>query len=119
MTVRLAAAFALVVAGFALVAYLLTPTPAARPAPAPVAVQPAVHAAAAPDPFLAALVGDATDLAPEQATTLSAAADRVCEGLTSGVPEGFMIRELSGELHLTLDEAHRLVETAASVRCAA
>lgn len=113
--------FAAVVGALAALAALLLPAAAGATQPtqrpAPVTVAPAVHAA--PDAFLTALLGDATDLAPGQGEQLLEAADRVCEGITAQVPEGFMIRTVSEEQGVTLEEAHQFVETAMSVHCVA
>lgn len=117
MTIRTAAAFALVVAGFAILANLLLPADA----PAAVAEAPAVVAVETPapavDPLLAALA-PSTDLAPEQAARLLDAADRVCEGLTAGVPVAIMSTDLMHDLSLTGEEARDLVNTAALIHCA-
>lgn len=113
--------FAAVVGALAALAALLLPASAAATVPAQqVSVVPAVHATTPqPDAFLVALLGDATDLAPGQAEELLLAADRVCEGITAEVPEGFMIRTVSEEQGVTLEEAHQFVETAMTVHCAA
>jgi hypothetical protein len=113
--------FTAVVAALAALAALLLPSSAAATAPAQqVTVVPAMHATTPqPDAFLVALVGEGTDLPVQQAEALSLAADRVCEGITAQVPEGFMIRTVSEEEGLTLEEAHRFVETATAVHCAA
>lgn len=120
---------ALLLAAFAGLAVLLLPASAGAvtatdhgqpPVVAATALPPGAVAPAqadAPDAFLAALLGPATDLAPGQAETLTAAADRVCEGFTAGVPVVVMADRLSAELGLTDEEARHLVNTAGTVHC--
>lgn len=115
---------AVVLAALALLALLLRPAPAeavqpaqpSAPAAAPLTPEPAADLT---DGFLPALLGDGTDVDPATAAELTYAADRVCEGITAGVPEGFMIRTVSEEQGVTLEDAHTFVETAARVHCAA
>jgi hypothetical protein len=124
---RTLAAFALVVAAFAALASILTSgVPAhAVQAPAPVVVQaPAVQAAPVveepaldEDPFLGALLGDAG--LPANALDLSYAADRVCEGMTAGVPLLDMADAVAGEFSVDDEQAHEFVRLAATIRCSA
>lgn len=108
-----AALLALIGAAVALIAALLMPNPAsAVSAPAPV---PAT-ATGELDGFLAALA-PSTDLSPEQAADLLAAADLVCEGVTAEVPVMVMADTLAADLGLTDEEARHLVNTAATVYC--
>jgi hypothetical protein len=120
-TVTTAALLAVVAAGIGLLAALLMPAPASAlqtPAdPAPRVSAPA-DAPQAADGFLTALLGD-TEVDPAVAAELSLAADRVCEGVTAGVDRATMATTLSAELSLTPAEAHWLVSTAETTRCAA
>ncbi len=116
--------FAAVVGALAALAALLLPAAAGATVPThrpqEVRLAPAVHATTPqPDAFLVALVGPGTDLAPGQAEELTLAADRVCEGVTAGVPEGFMIRTVSEEQGVSLEDAHRFVEAAMTIHCIA
>lgn len=118
MTRPLAAAV-LVAAAFAVLAAVLMPAdPPQRPAVAVAEAAVATDHTQPADAFLRQLVGPGTDLSDAQITDLTTAADLVCEGTTAGVPEGFMIRSTADTLGLTLQEAHRLVETALTTRCA-
>jgi hypothetical protein len=109
--------FAAVTLGFAALAATLLPTAAERPAV--VELAPALRSTAAePSPFLVALLGDGTHLDAAQVEELTAAADRVCEGVTADVPVMVMADTLAGELSLTDEEARHLVNTAATVHCA-
>jgi hypothetical protein len=118
---RTAAAFALLLAAFGVLAALLMPAPAAhalQEGPAP-AAEPQTPDAPA-DAFLTALVGPGTDLTPQQAADLTAAADRVCEGFyVADVPVAVMTDGLMRELTLTGEEARHLIDTATAVRCTA
>jgi hypothetical protein len=58
-----------------------------------------------------------TDLTPDQAREVISTANRVCDGLTAQVPEGFMIREVSESQGLSLAEAHAFVEAAIALNC--
>lgn len=111
-TARLVAAFALVLAGFALIAVALMPSSPARAVAATEA-----PAAVEVDPFLVALA-PGTHFAPEHADALLAAADRVCEGVTAEVPVVDMANALAESLGLTDEEARDFVNTAATVHCA-
>lgn len=127
MSARLATALALItVAGFAVIAALLLPDPGTR-ATTPVAVSEAAHEAhtggtavsATLDAaaFVAALAPGA-DLPADRVAELSLAADRTCEGLTAQVPVTVIEQTLTATEQLTVEEAHRFVEVAATVRCA-
>jgi hypothetical protein len=114
---------AAVLTAFAALAAILLPASAGavQPAqrPATVELAPAMHSTATTgSPFLTALVGPGTDLTEGQAAELIAAADRVCEGFTAGVPVAVMSTTLMTELSLTGEEARHLVNTAAVLHCA-
>lgn len=121
---RTLAALALVVAALAAVAALLMPSPAAGatgPAPAPEAAlahdsRTAHGTGVGPDLPVLAAAAPAGELTPAQATEVLYAADRVCEGIVAGVPEGFLVRTAAEEGGLTLTDAHAFVE-AAITRC--
>lgn len=80
-----------------------------------VAAEPAARSTV--DPLLTALA-PGSDLAPDTAAALLAAADRVCEGVTAEVPVVDMANALTVELSLTDEEARTFVNTAATVHCA-
>lgn len=70
---------------------------------------------------LGALPGSAGTeaLSSSQQSAAEMAADRVCEGRTAGVPEGFMVREIAAEGGMTLEDAHMWVEQVLATRCGA
>jgi hypothetical protein len=109
------AALALLVLTLVGLALMLRPAPAeaVQPAPAPAVVHVTPET---PDAFLRTLVGDGTHL-PPNAEELSLAADRVCEGITAGVPVMVMADTAAAQLALTDEEARHLVNTAAVTRC--
>jgi len=113
---RTLAAFALVVAAFAVLASILT---SGTPAVALQAAPPAVEALAPVevDPFLRDLLGDAG--IPANADELLLAADRVCEGVTAGVSVAEMSTVTMRDLGITGEEARHLVNLAATTRCVA
>lgn len=122
---RTHAAFALVVAALAVLAALLMPNPPADAHTHPASSQavlgqhsPIVRGTAVgPDLAVLTAAAPATEtLTPGQADEALLAADRVCDGLTSQVPEGWMIRAVAEEQGMTLTDAHAFVE-AAITRC--
>lgn len=127
-TARATAALLLIAAAVGAIALLLMPSPAAHadthPRPAE-AVSRSLAATATPrgtgvgaDLDVLAAAAPGSELSPAQADEALLAADRVCEGITAGVPEGFMIRTVADESGLPLPQAHLFVE-AAAVRCGA
>jgi hypothetical protein len=58
-----------------------------------------------------------TDLTLDQAREVVLAADRVCDGMTAGVPLMDMADTLTVDLGLTDTEAHAFVRSAAQVNC--
>jgi molecular chaperone DnaK (HSP70) len=129
-TIRPLAALLLIAAAVAVIGALLMPNPGARadtPAPPAQDRTATLSGSAAPlrgtgiGPDLAVLSAAAPQgeaLTPAQTTAALQAADRVCEGLTAEVPEGFMIRAVADESGLPLSDAHAFVE-AAMTRCGA
>lgn len=130
ITARASLALLLLAAAFAALFALLAPqslagddTPAAVPSggTATLSGSDAVIRGTGVGPDLAVLDAAAPaggDLSPRQAAQALLAADRVCEGVTANVPEGFLIRTAATEGGLTPADAHRFVE-AALIRCAA
>lgn len=107
-TARTTAALLLIAAAVGAIGFLLMPNPPARaasPASGPVA--------AAPD----LSTPGAEPLTPGQEAAASAAADRVCEGLTAGVPVTTMETTVAAEGGMSLPAAHDWV-AAAAARCA-
>jgi hypothetical protein len=125
-TIRPLAALLLIAAGVAVIAALLMPNPGARadtPAPAAQARTATLSGSAVAhgtglgsDLAVLSAAAPAGELSPAQATAVLESADRVCEGLTAEVPEGFMIRAVAEESGLSLPDAHAFVE-AAMTRC--
>lgn len=116
----LAAFAALLLAGAALAA-LLMPTPPAhadtRP-PAVVNLNASLGSTAnVGDPLLTAAAPGA-ELSPAQAAEVHATADRICEGLTAGVPVTTMETAVAADTGLPLPQAHAFV-AAALTACAA
>jgi hypothetical protein len=125
MSPRLLLALTTIALGFAAIAALLMPNPGTRTS-TPAAVSEAAHEAHAggtavsttlDDTRLAAALAPATEIPADRAAELSLAADRICEGLTAEVPVTTIEQTLVAQESLTADEAHRLVEVAATVRC--
>jgi hypothetical protein len=121
-TAAVLAATALVLAVGALLAIVLTPNPGANAAqPGPAAEAPAEWVEPAPvevDPFLAALVGEGTEV-PANSAELLLAADRVCEGLTAGVDLLTMQDGIAVEFGVGDEEARLFVNLAAGIHCIA
>jgi hypothetical protein len=129
-TIRPLAALLVIAAAVAVIAVLLTPNPGARadtPAPPAQDRTATLNGSAAPlrgtgiGPDLAVLSAAAPQgeaLTPAQTTAALQSADRVCEGLTAEVPEGFMVRAVAEDSGLSLSDAHVFVE-AAMTRCGA
>jgi hypothetical protein len=90
----------------------------AAPLPGP-AIAPAMVATTNDDTFLTALYGPGTDVEPARAQQLLEAGDRVCEGLTDGVPVAVMTAELMPELRISGDDARIFVGAASQILCAA
>ena len=94
------------------------PPAAVEPAPAPADVlAPSVSGVDAE--FVAALVGPATDLAPERSLELVYAAHRVCEGFTAEVPVMVLADSLVAAYGFTDDEARAFLTLADEFYCAA
>jgi hypothetical protein len=129
-TIRPLAALLVIAAAVAVIAALLIPNPGARadtPAPPAQDRTATLSGSAAPlrgtgiGPDLAVLSAAAPQgeiLTPAQTTAALQSADRVCEGLTAEVPEGFMVRAVAEDSGLSLSDAHVFVE-AAMTRCGA
>lgn len=122
---RATAALLLLAAAVAVIAAVLMPNPPARamtaaaPAPSRTATLsgPQAHGTGVgPDLPVLAAASPTGELSPAQATEALYAADRVCEGIVAGVPEGFLVRTAAEEGGLTLTDAHAFVE-AAITRC--
>ncbi len=75
-----------------------------------------VESALDDDPFLVALLGEATGL-PANADELSLAADRVCEGFAAGVPLVSMTDRIAVEFGVDDEESRRFVNLAGVTRC--
>jgi hypothetical protein len=112
-----ALAFAAVLALGALLAAVLMPNPTAQAAPAVEVAEVAPVVAEPAAPFLVALLGDSGT--PENAGELLLAADRVCEGLTAGVPVVVMADGIAAEFGVDDEQARHFVNTAGVVHCAA
>lgn len=125
-TARAYAALLLIAAAVGLIAAVLMPNPPARaqtpagPAQERTATLSGPHGTAvAPDLAVLDAAAPGTEaLTADQAAEVFAAADRVCEGLTAGVPVTAMESEISTSGGLTLPAAHGFV-AAASLRCQA
>jgi hypothetical protein len=129
-TIRPLAALLVIAAAVAVIAVLLIPNPGARadtPAPPAQDRTATLSGSAAPlrgtgiGPDLAVLSAAAPAgeiLTPAQTIAALQSADRVCEGLTAEVPEGFMVRAVAEDSGLSLSDAHVFVE-AAMTRCGA
>jgi hypothetical protein len=88
--------------------------------PTPAVAQESVESLVAHDNLLLARAGQfvpATELTLDQAREVIAAADRVCEGMTAGVPLMDMADALTVDLGLTDTEAHDFVKAAAQLNC--
>jgi hypothetical protein len=128
--IRPLTALLVIAAAVAVIAVLLMPNPGARadtPAPPASDRTATLSGSAAPlrgtgiGPDLAVLSAAAPAgeiLTPAQTIAALQSADRVCEGLTAEVPEGFMVRAVAEDSGLSLSDAHVFVE-AAMTRCGA
>lgn len=126
-TIRPAAALLLVAAGVALLAALLIPNPPARaqvPAPAAqggtAALSGPAHGTGAGADLAvldAATPEGAEALTPAQVVEVFATADRVCEGLTAGVPADRIVQTVGVQAGLPILDARAFV-SAATARCA-
>jgi hypothetical protein len=83
-------------------------------------------ASARPDPgqpvseqqhFVRTLVGPGVGVSAAQSRKLYRAGQRVCEGLTAGVPRSTMTRTLVRQLDLSRPEARRLIKVADRIIC--
>lgn len=83
--------------------------PAYTAAPAPVQVTTQVHRIDA----IPAEVEGTEPLTGDQYAAAQAAADRICEGMTAGVPLYLMDTAIAEEGGLSLEQAHQFVTTAA------
>jgi hypothetical protein len=128
-TIRPVLALLVLAAAVAGIAVLLMPNPGARAdTPAPPAQERTAPLSGSAAPVrgtgigadlavLSAAAPQGTEsLSPAQTAAALESADRVCEGLTAEVPEGFMIRAVADESGLSLSDAHAFVE-AAMTRC--
>ena len=116
LTGVLAGAFAQIPSGS--VAQADAPPAIAEPTPAPVEVlAPSVSGVDAE--FIVALVGPATDLAPEHSLELVYAGHRVCEGFTAGVPMVDLADSLVAAHGFTDEEARAFITLADEFYCSA
>lgn len=122
-TARATAALLAIAAAVGAIAFLLIPNPPARadtpaaPAQERTATLSGLHGTAAGADLAVLDAASPEALTTDQTAQVFAAADRVCEGLTAGVPEGFMVRTVAADAGLALPAAHAFVE-AAITRCA-
>lgn len=125
-TLLLLATFGLLLTGVCAGALSVMPAtpPAAAQADEPFSavelpLAPAAPALSAVDAeFIAALVGPATDVVPEQALELVYAAHRVCEAITAEVPVIVMADTLVVDHGLTDTEARDFIALAGQLYCA-